>query len=144
MLNMRKFLLCCLWMCFLLLHQQVSAQTVSVSGTVSSADDGATLPGASILVKGTTQGVSTDMEGRYHINVERGSVLVFSFIGMVSQERVVGDENTINIILQADATSLDEVVVVGYGTQRRSTRLNSSHVRSSYAVFCLKKKMKIN
>ena len=117
---MRKILLCCLWMCFLLLQHQVSAQTVSVTGTVSSADDGATLPGASILVKGTTQGVSTDMEGRYHINVERGSVLVFSFIGMVSQERVVGDENTINIILQADATSLDEVVVVGYGTQRRS------------------------
>ena len=117
---MRKILLCCLWMCFLLLQHQVSAQTVSVTGTVTSADDGTTLPGASILVKGTTQGVSTDMEGRYHINVERGNVLVFSFIGMVSQERTVGNETVINVTLQADATSLDEVVVVGYGTQRRS------------------------
>lgn len=121
MSNMKKLLRCCLGaLCFLLFHFQVSAQTVTVRGTVSSAEDGVTLPGASILVKGTTRGVTTDVEGNYQIQAEKGEILVFSFIGMVAQEREVDDQSTINVALEAEAKSLEEVVVVGYGTQKRS------------------------
>ena len=118
---MKKLLHCSfVAMCFLLIHFQVSAQTVQVSGTVTSAEDGLTLPGASILVKGTTKGVTSDIDGTYQIDAEKGQTLVFSFIGMVSQERTINESGTINIILEPDAQSLDEVVVVGYGTQKRS------------------------
>src|SRR5690554_391858 len=128
MLNMKKLVPGFFCMCLLLLYQQAAAQTVNVSGTVTNADDGASLPGVSILIKGTTTGVTTDLEGQYSISAERGSVLVFSFIGMVPQERAVGSETVIDVFLQAEAQSLDEV-------DRKSTRLNSSHVRISYAVF---------
>lgn len=117
---MKKNLLCFFWICFLLFPDQVSAQAINVSGTVRSADDGTSLPGVSILVKGTSIGMSSDMNGQYNIEVQRGGVLVFSFIGMVPQERVVGNESIIDVQLQSDAKSLDEVVVVGYGTQKRS------------------------
>ncbi|AWW31474.1 TonB-dependent receptor [Echinicola strongylocentroti] len=121
MSNMKKLLRCCLWaVCFLLFHFQVFGQTVTVSGTVSSAEDGGTLPGASILVKGTTRGVTTDVDGNYQIQAEKGEILVFSFIGMIAQEREIGGQNTINVALEGEAKSLDEVVVVGYGTQKRS------------------------
>ncbi|QDH79290.1 TonB-dependent receptor [Echinicola soli] len=121
MSNMKKLLRCFLGaVCFLLFHFQVLAQAVNVSGTVTSADDGGTLPGASILVKGTTRGVTTDVDGNYQIQAEKGEILVFSFIGMIAQEREVGDQNSINVALETEAKSLDEVVVVGYGTQKRS------------------------
>lgn len=121
MLNMKKLLRCFLGaICFLLFHFQVMAQSVNVSGTVTSAEDGTTLPGVSILVKGTTQGVSSDIDGAYRINVEQGDVLVFSFIGMIPQEVTVGSASTIDVALEAEAKSLEEVVVVGYGTQKRS------------------------
>lgn len=118
---MKKLLHCSfLAMCFLLFHFQVSAQTVKVTGTITSAEDGMTLPGASILVKGTTKGVTSDINGVYQLDVEQGQTLVFSFLGMAPQERVVSSSRTINVALQPDAQSLDEVVVIGYGTQKRS------------------------
>src|SRR5690606_31550429 len=110
MFNMKKLLPGFFCMCLLLLYHQAAAQMVSISGKVTNADDGVSLPGVSILIKGTTTGVTTDIEGQYSINAERGSVLVFSFIGMVPQERTVGSESTIDVILQAEAQSLDEVV----------------------------------
>ena len=117
---MKKLLPGFFCMCLLLFYHQTAAQMVSISGKVTSADDGTSLPGVSILIKGTTTGVSTDIDGQYQISAEQGSVLVFSFIGMVPQEKVVGDERVIDVVLQSDAQALDEVVVVGYGTQRRS------------------------
>src|SRR5690554_10666 len=120
MLNMKKLVPGFFCMCLLLLYHQAAVQVVNISGTVTNADDGTSLPGVSILVKGSTTGVSTDIDGRYSISAERGSVLVFSFIGMVPQERAIGAESVIDVVLQAEAQSLDEVVVVGYGTQRRS------------------------
>ena len=94
-------------------------QEIGITGKVTSAD-GAGLPGASVLVKGTSTGVPTDIDGNYSIKVpSRQSILVFSMIGMTAQEIVVGSQTNLNITLQDDARSLNEVVVVGYGTQRK-------------------------
>src|SRR5690606_10271887 len=79
------------------------------------------LPGASILIKGTTIGTTTDADGRYTIDVPSGdAVLVFSFIGYVSQEIPVGQRSVIDISLTPDVQSLEEVVVVGYGEMKKS------------------------
>lgn len=96
------------------------AQERSVSGTVTSDEEGA-LPGINILVKGTTQGTVTDIEGNYRISVpDNESVLVFSAVGYTTEEITVGNQSTINVLLLPDVQSLSEVVVVGYGTQDRA------------------------
>ena len=91
-----------------------------VTGTVTDAD-GAPVPGVTVLVKDIAQGTVTDADGKYSINV-RGdyTVLTFSFIGYVTQEIVVGNRTTIDVILSEDTQQLDEVIVVGYGTMRKS------------------------
>ncbi|WP_343488042.1 TonB-dependent receptor [Allomuricauda sp. d1] len=90
----------------------VKAQTVS--GTVSDANG--PLPGASVLVKGTTNGTQTDFDGNYTLNdVGADATLVFSYIGFASQEIAVNGQSTINVTLQEDAQALDEVVIIGYG-----------------------------
>ena len=92
-----------------------------VSGTVVSEDDGQPLPGVTILVRGSNTGTVTDLDGNYTITVPDGaSVLVISSIGFVQQEIPVGDRTTIHIILQTDMQQLSEVVVVGYGTQKKA------------------------
>lgn len=96
------------------------AQEKTVTGKVTD-NDNLSLPGVSVKIKGTTTGVSTDMNGNYSIRVSQGAVLQFNFIGSVSQERTVGAQNVINIMLVPDTRSLDEVVVVGYGTQKKAT-----------------------
>ena len=96
------------------------AQEIDISGKVTSGSDGSVLPGASVLIKGTTTGVPTDADGNYTIKVpSKESILVFSMIGMTAQEIAVGSQTVINAILQEDARSLNEVVVVGYGSQRK-------------------------
>jgi len=96
------------------------AQTNEIKGTVSDRD-GNPLPGVTIVVKNTTYGSSTDFDGNYIVsNVKKGETLVFSFMGFTTQEIVVGDSNLINAILAEDTQSLDEVVVIGYGTQKKS------------------------
>ena len=93
----------------------------TVSGKVLSTDDGAPLPGVSVVVKGTTTGTNTDGEGNFKVNVkDDAAVLVFSAVGFEKQEITVGNRSTINISLATDQKSLNEVVVVGYGTQRKS------------------------
>ncbi len=102
------------------------AAGVVVSGQVTSEDEPAGLPGANVLIKGTTQGAVTDMDGSYSIQVPSSeSVLVFSSIGYVSQEVAVGNRSTIDVQLLPDIASLDEVVVVGYGEQSRKTLTTS-------------------
>lgn len=92
-----------------------------VTGQVTSQDEPEGLPGVSVAIKGTTTGTITDSQGRYSIRVYSAeSVLVFSSVGYNSQEIAVGNQNTIDVQLLPDVVSLDEVVVVGYGTQRRS------------------------
>jgi len=93
-------------------HAPASLVDVTVTGTVID-KDGMPIPGVTVLVKGTTIGTATDLEGRYSISVPEGSTLVFSFIGFESRAMVVGDQTVINITLAEDISSLDEGVVVG-------------------------------
>ena len=93
-------------------------QTKSISGVVVDAS-GIPVIGANVLEKGTTNGVITDLDGNFTLNVNPGATLVISFIGYVSQEIVVGEQNTYNITLKEDTEVLDEVVVVGYGVQKK-------------------------
>ena len=114
---MRKNLLVLL-VC-LLTGSGLLAQTRSVSGRVTSAEDGSALPGVSILVKGKNTGTITDAEGRYKIDVSSGETIVYSFIGLKQTEVVVGESNVIDVTLAQDATQLSEVVVTGYGVQAK-------------------------
>lgn len=100
------------------------SQTKTVTGTVS--DDMGPMPGVNVLVKGTTNGVVTDFDGEFTIDdVSNDDTLVFSYIGFVSQEVPVGTQTEINITLSEDTQALDEVVVVGYGTQKKSNVIGS-------------------
>ncbi len=95
------------------------AQQRTVTGTVTSEDQGA-LPGVNIVVQGTTQGAVTDGQGNYNISVTGDdATLVFSFIGYTTQAVPVGAQTTINITLAPDVTSLDEIVVTAYATQKK-------------------------
>jgi len=99
-------------------------QATVIKGTVAD-DKGVTLPGASVTVKGTAVKAVTDVNGKYSIEVPAGGkILVFSFIGMESQEVTIGTKTTINVSLQLSSTSLNEVTVtnIGYGTQKRGGR----------------------
>ena len=97
---------------------QTFGQTLRVTGTVTDAADGSTLPGVTVLVQGTTIGTVTDINGRYEINAAADATLLFSFIGMTTQEVPVQGRNVINVALETAMTALGEVVVVGYGTAR--------------------------
>ncbi|RAV28145.1 SusC/RagA family TonB-linked outer membrane protein [Sinomicrobium soli] len=113
---MRRLLLFTAFFCAV--GAQVYAQ-ITVSGTVSDATG--PLPGANIVVKGTTNGTQSDFDGNYTLDgVPEDAVLVFSYIGYREQEIDVSGETTLNVTLEEDTQALDEVVVVGYGTQRRS------------------------
>ncbi|MEO0528216.1 MAG: SusC/RagA family TonB-linked outer membrane protein, partial [Bacteroidota bacterium] len=115
---LKSFLLVGVFLCFGLVKAQ------EVSGTVS--DASGPLPGASVVVKGTTNGTQTDFDGNYTLSdVGSDAVLVFSYIGFSSQEIAVNGQTTINVTLQESADELDEVVVVGYGTQTRRTSVGA-------------------
>ena len=99
----------------------VSAQDKAVTGVIVSGQDNSPLPGVTVVLKSTTVGTTTDENGKYTINVAgSNSVLVFSAVGFVTQEVTVGNRSTINVTLGEDLKSLSEVVVVGYGTQKKS------------------------
>lgn len=97
-----------------------NAQDVPVKGRVTSTVDGQTIPGVNITVDGTNKSTTTDLDGNYTINASESDILVFSFIGFATKEIAVSGQKTINVVLSADVSKLDEVVVVGYGTQKRS------------------------
>lgn len=123
---MKNFLIVCGLLLFL--GSNLFGQQIRVTGTVVDANDRTTLPGVSVFVKGTTQGTVTDMNGRYELTVASDAVLVFSFIGMSSREVNVGGRSVIDVSLQTDMVGLDEVVVVGYGVQRREAATGSVSV----------------
>ncbi|WP_111706404.1 SusC/RagA family TonB-linked outer membrane protein [Lutibacter citreus] len=95
----------------------IQAQSVTVKGTVTG--DGQPLPGVSVLVKGTSNGVATDFDGNYEINANSNSVLVYSYIGFDIQEINVNGRKNINVVLKTNVAALEEVVVIGYGTQAK-------------------------
>ena len=94
-------------------------QTKKITGVVS--DAMGPIIGANVLEKGTTNGVITDIDGNFTLNVKPGATIVVSFIGYVSQEIKITNQTTVNITLKEDSEMLDEVVVVGYGTQKKAT-----------------------
>ncbi|HMJ71011.1 MAG TPA: TonB-dependent receptor [Cyclobacteriaceae bacterium] len=96
------------------------AQDRFVTGKVTSAEDGTAVPGVNVVVKGTTNGTTTDADGNYRLSVPAsGGTLVFSFIGLTTEELAIGERTIVDINMRADVTQLSEVVVVGYGTQSK-------------------------
>ena len=87
----------------------------TISGTVTSADDGSEIPGVSVRVQGTSVGTQTDASGKYSIKAAKGATLQFSFIGFTLQEVTVGNSSTVNVSMAADTRVLQEVVVTGLG-----------------------------
>ena len=111
-----------LLMCAMLAFASPLFAQIKVTGTVSDASDGAGIPYASVVVKGTTTGVAADADGKYAISVPNAkSVLVFSAVGYENQEVTVGGRAQINVALSTDAAALDEVMVVAYGTTTKAS-----------------------
>jgi TonB-linked SusC/RagA family outer membrane protein len=98
----------------------VFAQETTLKGVVTSADDGQPLPGVTIAIKGTTTGTITDFDGNYVLSAPTGVVLIYSFVGMVSQELEYNGQAEMNVVLETETLGLDEVIVIGYGTQKKS------------------------
>ena len=122
---MKKFYLFTL--IYLLFGLIANSQTITIKGTVTGADDGQTLPGVSVVIKGTNQGTATDVSGNFSLSVPgKSSVLVFSFIGYSSREVPVGNQTTINIELTPEARRLDEVVVTALGVKREKREIGYS------------------
>ncbi len=99
-------------------------QNKLVTGTVTSSGDGMPLPGVSVLVKGTTQGTSTDFDGNYSIKVKEGAVLQFSYVGFTAKEIKVTGQSKINVVLKESAEALEEVVVTALGIKRQEKALS--------------------
>jgi TonB-dependent starch-binding outer membrane protein SusC len=111
---MKKFLL------FIIFFHGVAVfAQQEIKGVVTSADDGQTLPGVNVVIKGTTTGTITDIDGSYSIMATKGQVLQFSYVGMVTQEITVGDQTSINVVLHSDVAQLQELVVIGYGAVQK-------------------------
>ncbi|MFV0506404.1 MAG: SusC/RagA family TonB-linked outer membrane protein [Bacteroidales bacterium] len=122
---MRKFTLI-LVMCFALFSSAYAQKTIT--GKVID-ESGLGIPGVAVVQKGTTIGSITDVDGKFSVSVPEGAILQFSFMGMKTQEVTVGSEGTINISMEPDAIGLEEVVAIGYGTQKKSDLTGSvSHV----------------
>ncbi len=104
--------------------QVVFAQTRNLSGTVTSGDDGSSIPGASVIVKGTTLGTVTDMDGKFTLKIPpTAKTLMIAFVGMASQEIAIGNQTTINIKMTAERLDVDEVVVTALGISREKKSL---------------------
>ena len=98
---------------------------ITITGTVTGTD-GESMPGVVVMIKGSQQGTVTSVDGKYSINVpDANATLVFSFVGYATQEIIVGSQRTIDVTLNEDARLIDEVVVVGYGTQKKATLTGS-------------------
>ncbi len=117
-----SFLLALMVFSFQTLVLAQGGQTVLIRGTVTSQEDGMTLPGVNVLLKGTGQGTVTDVDGNYTIAVpSQGGVLVFTFIGFVTVEMPVDNQSVIDVNMMTDTQALDEFVVVGFGEQKKAT-----------------------
>lgn len=105
---------------------KVEQRMIKVTGTVTSATDGVPLPGVSIIVKGTSRGTVTDVDGNYSIEVPDNAVLVFSFVGFETHEIEVRGRNVINVVLAESVEVLEEVVVTALGISREKKSLGYS------------------
>jgi TonB-linked SusC/RagA family outer membrane protein len=117
----------CLWtfgFLFFGLQTLGFSQANTISGTVTS-ENSQPLPGVNVLIKGTTNGTTTDVDGAYSLEASPNDVLVFSFIGYVTQEKTVGNATTLDVSLTEDVQSLSEVVIIGYGAEKKVNVIGS-------------------
>lgn len=131
---MKRLLLSCVTMVLMLASLQVSAQDRTVSGRVTSAEDGSALPGVSVVLKGTAIGTQTDGDGRYSLSIpSAGGTLTFSFISLKTQDVAVTNQSSVDIVMEADAATLNEVVVVAGGltVQRRELGNQATTVKAA-------------
>jgi TonB-linked SusC/RagA family outer membrane protein len=110
------------------------SQQNQVTGTVLSSEDNLPIVGANVLLKGQNSGTSTDFDGNYQISAEKGAVLIFSYIGFETQEVILADQKSIQIVLAPNTAALEEIVVVGYGTQRKKEVTGAVAVVDSEAI----------
>jgi TonB-linked SusC/RagA family outer membrane protein len=122
------------WLLSLLFCLPVLAQDAAVTGRVTSSDDGTALPGVSVVVKGSTRGTTTDANGAYRIAAGSGTTLTFSFVGFKSQDVAVGNRSAVNVVLTADASTLNEVVVTGFGIKRNEREIGTSVTKINSAL----------
>jgi len=108
------------------------AQEKTISGTVS--DETGPLPGVSIIKKGTSQGTETDFDGKYTLKAKTGDILVFSFVGMKTEEKTIGTSNSINVTMSASENVLDEVVLTAFGSEKKKDQDISSSTSVSTDV----------
>ncbi len=99
------------------------AQDRTITGRITSADDGSPLPGVNVVVRGTTNGTVTDVNGKYTITAPAGSTLVFSFIGLKSQEIAIGERSALDVSMEQDAQQLTEVLVTAQGIEKTKNEL---------------------
>ncbi|MFT7156027.1 MAG: TonB-linked SusC/RagA family outer membrane protein [Parvicella sp.] len=104
--------------------QEVIIEDVDISGKITD-ETGEPLPGATVLEKGTSNGVTTNLDGNYKLRLPEDATITVSFVGYISQEIIVGAQSTIDVQMTEDAQQLDELVVVGYGTQKKSLLTNA-------------------
>jgi TonB-linked SusC/RagA family outer membrane protein len=106
--------------CFVFIQESMAQQAITVKGTVTD-ESGEPVIGASVVEKGTTNGIVTDVDGHFNLIVQTNATLSISYLGFVTQEIVVGNQTTLRIELREDSQALEEVVVVGYGVQKKVT-----------------------
>lgn len=118
-MKQKQFFLKLACLVFILSSFRGYSQDKSITGSVTDAS-GMVLPGVNVIVKGTSNGATTDFDGFYRVDSKSGDILVFSFVGFITKEVEVGNSNALNVTLQEDNQQLDEVVIVGYGSQKKS------------------------
>lgn len=134
---MRKFLLTMILVVAPVFMLQVFGQVRTITGLVTSAEDGLPLPGVSVVAKGYTVGTITDIDGNYSITIPESTTrLVFSFIGMTSLEVLIEGRNSIDVSLESDVLGIEEVIVTAFGTAKKgaftgsATQINASKIEN--------------
>ena len=124
---------------FLFISLQIFAQDKTITGVVTSVEDNLTLPGVTVIIKGTTVGTTTDIYGAFTLsNVKSSDTLVFTYVGMATVEIPVGDQTSLNVLMESDISQLGEVVVIGYGTVKKEDVTGAVSIVDSKTISKLK------
>ena len=113
-----KTVLNALLFCLVMLPATLMAQSTA-KGIVTDKANAMPMPGVNVIIKGTSRGTSTDFDGKYSIELSEGEVLVFSYVGYTTQEIVFTGQTSIDVVIEEDASILDEVVLIGYGSTKK-------------------------
>lgn len=129
--TMLPFCMTILLSIFMLQSGFAQQRTLSVSGKITSSSDGMGIPGTSVIVEGTNSSTTTDFDGNYKIDVKSDGVLKFSFVGYKTQRVSVNNRNSVDVVLQLETAELKEIVVIGYGTQKKKVSTAATSVVSA-------------